>query len=258
MFWTFFTKFKEFFMKNALKLFGIIAIVAVIGFWAVSCGDNGNGRGNTGGDAIEGNNITSGAEVVYDATIGNLDKEKIDFSFYFYNINDRTYLILPLSNCLDGSPSVKLSLSENKVSINLGTPKSDYLEDFNDYFRFGSGITLNTNNVKIFIMLGFYTSDDKYCLGCMKDEKNSAMLLYADKDVTVNGKETHIGNGVSNTIFNASIKKGWNYLIHSYEETELEYTVTYTSSTTQPSGFKWIVARVNRGVDPGPGVSEPR
>jgi len=37
-------------MKNALKLFGIIALVAIIGFSITACGDDGSGRdGNNGG-----------------------------------------------------------------------------------------------------------------------------------------------------------------------------------------------------------------
>jgi len=36
-------------MKNVLKVFGIIAIVAVIGFSFAACGDSGGGGGGTGG-----------------------------------------------------------------------------------------------------------------------------------------------------------------------------------------------------------------
>jgi hypothetical protein len=39
---------KEFFMKNVLKAFGIIAIVAVIGFSMVACGDSGGSGGGSG------------------------------------------------------------------------------------------------------------------------------------------------------------------------------------------------------------------
>ena len=50
-------------MKNALKLIGIIALIAVIGFSMVACGDNGDptGTGGTYTVTYNGNTNTSGA-----------------------------------------------------------------------------------------------------------------------------------------------------------------------------------------------------
>jgi len=230
-------------MKNALKMLGIIAIAAVIGFWAASCGDDDGG----GGNATSGNTITSGAELVYDPSIGNTNEAKnaTDFSFYFYwDDEKRTEEFKPLSNFLDGSPSV--TISDNKVSINLGTPKAAYLEKMVDD-KTSEGITITPSDVKGLQMSEFYTSDRKYCLVCMKDDDNFAMLVYVDKDVTIRGStylrewEAGDGNhgGEGEMKYNVSLKKGWNYVIFSInEETE---TGTVTSSTTQPSGFKWTV-----------------
>jgi len=202
-------------MKNTLKMFGIIAIAAVIGFWAVSCGDNDGGGGT----------FTLEAEVVYDPSIENLTEAKKATDFSFIHGYEVSYF-------LDGTPSVKIS--SNKVTINLGTPKAAYLETFN-YI----GLTVNPNNAKIFSMgtIGpFHTSDRKYVLECRKDENNFAVLVYVDRDVTIKGTLT--GEEWTD-IYNVSLKKGWNFLISSYnEETN---TDTLTSSTTQPNGFKWTV-----------------
>ena len=240
-------------MKNALKLIGIIAIAAVIGFCLVSCGDDGaggnsggnnsgntggNGGGNGGGNA--GNNITSGAEVVYDSSIKDLTeaKGKTDFGYtYYYDEEENNEEIKPLSEFLDGSPSVKIS--GGKVTINFGTPKSDYLSTFNNWLT-EYGLTVSPSNAKFFVFNNLVTADGKYFLGCIKDDNNLSILFYADKDATISGTASDIDGGkVWTSTFNVSLKKGWNYLIMS--DNEETSTATYTSSVTQPSGFKWTV-----------------
>jgi hypothetical protein len=62
MFW-------EFFMKNVLKAFGIIALVAVIGFSMVACSDGGGGDGDGG----EGKNWLIARQVTYTVTNGMVD-----------------------------------------------------------------------------------------------------------------------------------------------------------------------------------------
>jgi hypothetical protein len=215
-------------MKNAFKLFGIIAIIAVIGFWAVSCEDD-----DGGGNAILGNNITSGAEVVYDSSIKNLTEAKKATNFSFVYDHD-VRRIRPLNDFLDGSPSV--TISDNKVTIILGTPKSAYLNTLSDEL-IEKGITVNPSNAKFFEM-DFSTSDNKYSLFCMKDDKNGAVLSYADRDVTIKGTFNSRDDGEEYK-YNMSLKKGWNYLFSSYNEKTK--TSTATSSTTQPSGYKWTV-----------------
>jgi hypothetical protein len=230
-------------MKNALKLFGIIAIAAVIGFWAVSCGGD---DGDDGGNAISGNTITSGAEVVYDSSIKNIT-EAINANNFGFTY-DKSYNYgkwEPLNVFLDGSPSV--TVYKNKVTIILGTPKVAFL---NNMFGDIEGLTVNPRDAKSFD-IRFETSDGKYRLICMKDDNNGSSLLYMDKDVTIKGsylvmepQELEDSEGIYEEPsleikFNASLKKGWNYLFYSYNEATK--TETITSSTTQPSGFKWTV-----------------
>jgi len=79
MFWTFFAKFKEFFMKKAFKLFGIIALVVVIGFSMAACG------GGDSGDPAENNpppppTKSSDADILtfkVGETAGNIDGTEI-------------------------------------------------------------------------------------------------------------------------------------------------------------------------------------
>jgi len=225
-------------MKNTLKMFGIIAIVAVIGFWSVSCGDDDGGGGNT----ISGNNITSGAEVVYDSSIKNITEAKnvIDYCFSLYSSDVG---VEPLSKFLDGSPSV--TVNNNKVTINLGIPKSAYLDTIIDLWGGEiEGVTLNPINANVFQPWGFYSSDGKYFLYCQIDDNNDVQLVYVDRNVTIKGSFTETESDYSYTyIYNVSLKKGWNYIImsRSYNETTNTEKMTATSSTTQPSGLKWIV-----------------
>jgi hypothetical protein len=222
-------------MKNTLKMFGIIAIAAVIGFWAVSCGDD---DGGGGGNAISGNTITSGAEVVYDSSIEDITEARnvIDFCFTFCSSDG----VEPLSNFLDGSPSV--TVNNNKVSIILGTPKAAYL-----YSEFENGVpegvTVNPINAKLFNPWGFYSSNGKYSLDGHINDNNYVQLGYVDRNLTIKGSFTYYDDkdedGVYKINYNVSFKKGWNYLIVSYNETTK--IKTYTSSTTQPSGLKWTV-----------------
>jgi len=52
----------------------------------------------------------------------------------------------------------------------------------------------------------------------MKDDYNYATLSYADKDVIVT--VNYIDEGGKIKSYNVSAKKGWNYLIQSYDETK--------------------------------------
>jgi len=209
-------------MKNVLKAFGIIALVAVIGFWAVSCGnDDGGGGGNT--------TIESGAEVIYYSNITNLAEAKSATNFGFgQNMYSYNNGIEPLSNFLDGSTSV--TVNNGKITIILGTPKSVYLQNF----RIGEGATVNPSNAKGFVLSYFLTSDGKYTLVCGKEDGSVlAHLYYFDRDVTAKGTVTNENTGETTTI-NYSLKKGWQYFTSSENDIG-------TPFTELPSGFKWIV-----------------
>ena len=231
-------------MKNTLKMFGIIAIVAVIGFWSVSCGDDDGG----GGNAISGNTITSGEEVVYGSSIKDVAEAKnvTDFGFmYYWDEKNDTEKLKPLSYFLDGSPSI--TINNNKVTIILGTPKSAYLKNISELIDENDdkhSITINKdmvtpNNAKFFFDLSdFSTADGKYFCICLKDDNNFVYICYVDRNVTIKGSYTEDYYGTILN-YNCSLKKGWNYIVMSFNETK--DTVTYTSSTTQPNGYKWTV-----------------
>jgi hypothetical protein len=185
----------------------------------------------------------SGATVTYDPKyITNMTEAKaqIDFSYFpDYDVETGEYIVRPLSYFLNGSSSLKIS--GGKVTINLGVPKS---ENFGNMSYYEDDITVIPNDAKFFVVgideAVFLTFNGKYALGCMKDEENFAPFIYSDKDVTMEGTGTDWGY---TTRWYVSLKKGWNYLIASFDEAT--NTATYTASTTLPSGFKWFVVDAN-------------
>jgi hypothetical protein len=155
-------------------------------------------------------------------------KERTDFSYLWWEGE-------PMSSYITGSSSVRIN--NGKVFINLGIPTSEYLEGCGDDLigLIEEGIIVNPSNAKAIIdsYTCPFTNDVKYGLNCVKDYNNEAYLVYADRDVTIKGT-TNYGE-----IWNVSLKKGWNYMIVSFNEAT--NTETLTASTTLPSGFYWTV-----------------
>jgi len=237
-------------MKNVFKALGnlnrarnakvpllIIALLAVIGFSFAVLSLTGCGGGDDGGGSY---NIVSGADVFYsffDETETTEAKKATDFSYYDYN--ERS---VHISAFLDGSSSV--TVNNNKLTIILGTPISAFLQSSGVFIL--EGLTATPSNAKYFFLPWFWTSDRMYTLYCAKDYEddgdvdNAACLIYVDRDLTINGTRYNDDSReytVENWI--VSLKKGWNYIIYSYNnETD---TVTVTSSTSQPGGYKWTV-----------------
>jgi len=215
-------------MKNTFKVLGIIGLLLVIGFSMAACGgDDGGGSGGSGGSS-GGGNIVSGVTVTYPAGIADADKP-IDFSFVY---NGRT--AIPISNYINEPASV--TISGGKLNIKLGTPKDQYLVESNSQ----SDVTVTPSDAKIFAreeFICFTTADAKYFLICMKNTSAGASLAYADKDVTIKGTRQY-SKGEFET-WNASLKKGWNYLINSGGEKGS--IGNYTSSVSLPSGFTWTL-----------------
>jgi len=214
-------------MKNTFKLLGIIGLMLVIGFSFAACGggDDDSGSGGGGGGGSGG---ISGGTVTYPDGITDADKPT-DFSYYF---DDRVY---PLSNYINDPASV--TISGDKLTIKLGIPKDQYLEVWN-MSGVMSGVIATPSDAKLFIPDAvFSTVDAKYILMCGKVGVAEAGLCYVDRDVTIKG--THqVSKG---DIYNLSLKKGWNYVIHSTDQAT--DTITYTSSVSMPSDFIWIVFR---------------
>jgi hypothetical protein len=148
-----------------------------------------------------------------------------------------TYTTRPLSYALNGTSSV--TINGGNVTIKLGTPKDEYMWDLTE--EMPSTVTAVPSNTKHFNIYEFYSSDGEYVLVYAKDDMNMAILVYADKNVTITGTETWVNNYDGKTYtqkWNCALKAGWNYVFWS--NNEATRTETYTTGAT-PSGYKWQV-----------------
>jgi len=218
-------------MKNFVKWYGIIAVIV---FSFASCSGGGGGNvdkpdNNSGGGLV--GTIVSGATVEYDQAffINTVDmnaaKGYTNFSFFWEDSSDS---LDPLRDYINEPASV--TVSGGTVTIKLGTPKFD-LNSSNSWL-IEDGISISPNSAKVYIDTksgNFGTADGKYGLFCIKDMNNFAVLCYADMDVTIKGTSQY------GEKYDCTFKKGWNYIIWSVN------TNTFTSSVSQPNGYKWKV-----------------
>ena len=202
-------------MRNTIKLFGIIALVAVIGFSFVACGgDDDSG----GGDSIPGGTVTY--------PDGTVDKPT-DFNYVYWYSDAFT----PISTI---NESASVTISGGKADIKLGIPKNTVLLSR----LFHGDITITPSDAKGFPLTGYFTTVDKeYFLVCTKGNSGAesnqvAILIYAEQDTTVKG--TYKDDKVSWS-YDLSLKKGWNYMVDSVGGKAA------TSSVSMPSGFTWQV-----------------
>jgi len=223
-------------MINNKILMAVLAVALVLGMTACNSGDGGgsgspakSGVDNGGGGSIAGETIVSGATVEYpSAYIKNLAdaKKATDFNYTIYDSK-------PLSNFI--KPPASVTVKDGKVTIKLGTPKPNFLFPISSGDIDGVTVDPDGANVSFDDDFVFFTSNLKYVLICGNEGiAANATLAYTDRDVTLKGTRD-VGTQIQ--IWNVSFKKGWNYLIATYNAK----TVTLTGATNQSSGFKWTV-----------------
>jgi len=220
-------------MKTRKPFIGMALVAIIIIVLAMTaCSSGGGGDGSV--DKTEnsgGGTFTATASVTYDPKYFtcnadmNEAKSITDFGAYHRIIVNEP---------------VNVTVNGGNVTIKLGTVKNERLED--PSFLIQEGISVSPSNAKGLFYEGihyfFWTPDHKYALALIKDFYNYAFLIYADRDVTIKGTFSSDEYTVTEN-WNVSMKKGWNYVI--YSENEATKTGTFTSSTTQPSDFKWTV-----------------
>jgi hypothetical protein len=217
---------------KTLKSFSILALIAVITFAFIGCQepyDDGGGDGNNNSNPGTGNGtdnspgaITGGKDggTITAPITGSVPASVTDFSYISDDGTQHIKTIVPNSS---------ITVSGGKVTINLGVPKTL------NPASFPNGITVNPSDAKVGTASNyFFTSDGNYML-TVKPDDDLVLLTYADKDVTVKGQFTQSGG---TTIFNMSLKAGWNYMIMQDNGT----TTTATSYTSLPAGYNWQVS----------------
>jgi hypothetical protein len=216
-------------MKNTIKLLGIIAIVAVIGFSFTAC-DDGNGGG--------GNQDVMGATLrLYDKPV-TVDSRAMDCTAtdFGYNLTSFTPRETePLSNIISGTP--KLTIANSKLTIELDAPKNTALVPLAEVYEPYPGTTLTPADAKYFFLLDFYESTGIYYLRCDNaSDGNMAQFFYVDKNVTVNGTDNSSGQ---NYVFDVTLQAGWNYFFQTHDSNT--NTITFSATRTLPDGFNWTM-----------------
>lgn len=261
-------------MKNTIKLLGIIALVAIIGFSFTACDDGSGGGGDSGGPAFLGetlnlsgqvyltkwNETANGGSLSYQAFNGNVD----EFEDYYGGTG---------------------KITNGKFSYSTGTPKSSSLEtiDIEDEFGWGyDNFTTSRQTVKGTVIWGFYTDDPAYSYliksnGTETATNNSysgtyesVIFVYVENDVTLSGKgkteqwksdddpdfdpdyDTPYTETYTTSNFNFTLKTGWNAVHYkrNYSESvqgSWENPTRYTSTGSETMSLKnpslrWVLS----------------
>ena len=215
------------------KVFGIIALIAVIGFLATACPEDDNGGGPTFlGDKLE----LSGQ--VY---LAKWNDDYTSLSYQDFSGN------LAIDDNYGGSGEIK----NGKLSYSIGVPTNLQTLDFTDEYNYDgesyNNFSVSKSNVKGLIIwlsvdsndyYGVYKGNTAYNVQTSSSSRTieSVNYVYVEEDVTVSGSgKTDTGSdtydGVSETWksttgnLNLAFKKGWNAV---YGKTEISQTFTGT------------------------------
>ena len=200
-------------MKNLAKLFGIIALVAVIGFSMASC-DNGNGGGGGGGggDGSLGVSFTKTYSDVVNASNTTFD----------YVIPGSTHL--PFSSVFVTPSNVEVSVTGTTLTMKLGEVRSEMVQP-NPIF-----------GVSNFFIVGFATSNAPNAtqIYCEKETDNSVGLLYVNEDINISDSIPDPDIPGNTIKLQMSLKKGWNTVLLNWGNPNSTIT-----SGTPGSSYKW-------------------
>jgi len=259
------------------KGFGLIALIAVIGFFATACpekdGDDEDGgySGNVGGPAFLGDKLELSGQVY---------EHKSNNGIYSYQAFSGNLTIYDNDNH-GGSGEIK----NGQLSYSIGVPANlkplDFEDDYNweledgDYFY--NNFSVSKANVKGVIIDKLSTDSNGYSNNVRKtneaeayNEQNGSYsytyeevyYVYVEEDVTVSGSGktstySEPDDGVNYTVkyisgdLNLAFKKGWNAVYMKMEQavtftgtiddpTTLNETNTVTTSLSNPS-LRWVL-----------------
>ena len=233
-------------MKHTIKLFGIIAIVAMIGFSMTACSD---GSSDAFGGEIQlppaGDGSISFAEpwteidvflwddfpniIAY--TGGPINFTKVEFIIDFTSDFDQDKK--KISYITDNPSEWNISIdSFNKLSLKLGTPKEGALKNASAIFSPSNFVS--TSGLKVFMHVSFYSGNN-----FLDWENHTAAemvsLVYANMDGTISG--SYYDSTYDYTMLvNMTLKAGWNTAIFKEVSEEVYHLVTGMPN----SNFKWF------------------
>jgi len=176
-----------------------------------------------------------------------------DLNYIYSYSNDDNYL-KPLSELIDGNPSV--TLKNGKLNITIGKPKNSSLLDL-DTSNMPAGVTVSTTNVKQFMIGSISTRDSDYSVMQGKidgDLESSVQYIYVNKDVNITGKYTYTGDDYTVIVnYVMYLKTGWNPVIMTVNQTVGNTSERTIKTGTPPADYHWILSQSEGGSEPGGG-----
>jgi len=186
-------------------------------------------------------NVTSFEYWHYSSDAPKLDIKRVSAISYYDSKKEESVNLVEAPVVI--SSHKKVQKEENLLSVTGGfklklpaalpSDATVYLKD-----DVPDGVTVSNPEVKSYALIaisGHAASEDSYPdigdFQMFRGENEGIYLIWVDNDVTINGKNER-GSEVYN---NMSLKKGWNVISRSYNES----TRISTHSTTTFSGIKW-------------------
>jgi len=223
------------------------------------------GTAITGDDTL-GYMIGNNVAVTYDPNLDadNLAEAKKGLTFEFVlSLREDPPTGNVMADAIDGNVTLELSPYPNpKATIKSGAPKSEFMQPLKAIFPDVLYYPPENDDVKYFgtedqpliyaaIMDGPFTEGERTYyeannntigLACARDKAHIVGIVYVDKPVIMKGAKIESHGGLS--IFDADVKKGWNFVFFTYTGANNQ-NVLFTTSTSLPSSYKYIVADHN-------------
>ena len=264
-------------MKKLLKLLGIIAFVAVIGFSMIACSDDGDSSKNTGGN--NGSAINpQGANVYLEYSafpVSGINADVFMYIWGYYNSKD-DYFEMPISTPIGKITNGKLSFTLPDVSAyadngwliaeefgDYNRSAGDIKTETDEYSTWTSTVTKNTMEVDIpqdaKVLeggIGFFHEGEEFWL-YYGNETTYVGLYYFNKPGTLKGEfnktdVTTYNNGNTSTstynyTYNCTFTAGWNVIYDTGSGGGVidqgTITRTYNMSNNPPANaanMRWV------------------
>ena len=249
-------------MKNN-KLFGTIALAALVGLLLTACGEK--ETGDSIGPAFLGATLNLSGQVWTRDDVQFKGDRQVTAGFYFYNSEEDAEEFIPLGR--NGS------ITKGKFSYSIGVPVqlapiNTFLMSFLDFFSFYeryNNINISDSNAKYAYVMYFDNLFKYYEGGSTKQEvADYGCYIYVDRDVSITAKggtydnfcdcgdfesvcyceeyegSCYCGEGTGTfTDIKLNFKEGWNSFCLKYTGTINSETITISAGI--PSRTKWTL-----------------
>jgi predicted small secreted protein len=201
-------------MKKTIKVLGITALVAVIGFAFAAC-SNSTGGGDDH-DVMGATLRLYNKPVTVDPSASACTATNFG---YYYDHGEKQ----PLGNAISGTPTATIAGGMSKtLTVSLDAPKPAALVLIAENFL-SPGFTVTPSDAKYWSVRDFWESTQFYYLELTSGGSGYAELFYVDKDVTIT-----VHGFAPQTV---TLQAGWNYWLSDGP----------TATRTLPNGYNWTL-----------------